>query len=151
MEAANVQFNCYLVAVWSVLSADCIQRTKLSRYAMLLPTRRIVGQLDWLDIARNRHFATGVGDRRQSVTIAGAPNIAVGDVLGSCVFNLLLLVVLDFLHRGESVYRSASQGHILLAAFGIVLIGLAAQAFYWALKLRNFLSGILVFIHQSLC
>ncbi len=58
-----------------------------------------------------------------SVTIAGAPNIAVGDALGSCVFNLLILVVLDFLQRGESVYRRARQGHILSAGFGVVLIG----------------------------
>jgi cation:H+ antiporter len=58
-----------------------------------------------------------------AVTIAQAPNIAVGNVLGACVFNLAILVVLDFLHRGESVYQRAHQGHILSAGFGIVLIG----------------------------
>ena len=66
-------------------------------------------------------LATGVA----SVTVAAAPDIAVGDVLGSCVFNLLIVVVLDLMHRGESVYRSASQGHILSGAFGIMLIGFA--------------------------
>ena len=60
-----------------------------------------------------------------AVALAGAPNIAVGDVLGSCVFNLAILVVVDFLNRGESVYRRASQGHILSAGFGVVLVGLA--------------------------
>ena len=60
-----------------------------------------------------------------SVTLADVPNIAVGDVFGSCVFNLMILVVLDFMHRGESAYRSASQGHLLSAGFGIVLIGFA--------------------------
>ena len=60
-----------------------------------------------------------------SVTVADVPNIAVGDVFGSCVFNLLLLCLLDFLHRKESVYRSAAQGHILSAGFGVVLIGFA--------------------------
>jgi cation:H+ antiporter len=58
-----------------------------------------------------------------SVTIANAPNITVGDVLGSCVFNLSILVIVDFLHRGESVYRRARQGHVLSAAYGIALIG----------------------------
>ena len=53
-----------------------------------------------------------------SVTIADVPNIAVGDVLGSCVFNLTILVVLDFLHRDEPIYRRAHQGHILSAGFG---------------------------------
>jgi cation:H+ antiporter len=64
-------------------------------------------------------LATGVS----SVTVAGVPDIAVGDVLGSCVFNLLILVVLDFLYRKESVYTRARQGHILSAGFGVALIG----------------------------
>ena len=60
-----------------------------------------------------------------SVTVAHVPNIAVGDVLGSCVFNLMILVVLDFLYREEPVYRRAHQGHILSAGFGIIMIGFA--------------------------
>jgi cation:H+ antiporter len=59
------------------------------------------------------------------VTVAGAPDIAVGDVLGSCVFNLLLIAVLDFLHREPPLYRTVSRAHILSAGFSIMLIGLA--------------------------
>ncbi|MBI4754548.1 MAG: sodium:calcium antiporter [Betaproteobacteria bacterium] len=69
-------------------------------------------------------LATGIS----SVTAAGVPDIAVGDVLGSCVFNLLLVVLVDFLHREGSVYTRASHGHILAAAFGTLLIGLSAFA-----------------------
>jgi cation:H+ antiporter len=64
-------------------------------------------------------LVTGVS----AVTIADAPDIAVGDALGSCVFNLLIIVVLDFLHRGESIYARAHQSHVLSGSFGIVLIG----------------------------
>ena len=60
-----------------------------------------------------------------AVTIADAPNIAVGDALGSCVFNLAMLVVLDALSRDEPVYRRIDQGHILTAGFGVILIGSA--------------------------
>jgi cation:H+ antiporter len=60
-----------------------------------------------------------------AVTWARAPNLAVGDVLGSCVLNLAILTVVDLVHRRESFYRRAGQGHILSAAFGIVLIGVA--------------------------
>lgn len=63
-----------------------------------------------------------------AVTLTDEPNLAVGNIFGSCVFNLALLVMLDFYHRQESVYRRASQGHILSAAFGIVLIGFAGQS-----------------------
>ncbi len=58
-----------------------------------------------------------------AVAIAHVPEIAVGDVLGSCVFNLFIIAALDFLQRGESVYTRASQGHILAAGFGVMLIG----------------------------
>ena len=63
-----------------------------------------------------------------AVTVADAPNIALGDVLGSCVFNLTLLVLLDELSRKEPMYRRIDQGHILTAGFGVILIG-AAGAF----------------------
>lgn len=58
-----------------------------------------------------------------AVTIANAPNIAVGDALGSCVFNLVMLVLLDELSRRDPLYRRIDQGHVLTAGFGVVLIG----------------------------
>ena len=61
-----------------------------------------------------------------SVAYVGVPNIALGDAVGSCLFNLLLIVILDFLHRGASVYTRISQGHILSAGFGAVLLGFLA-------------------------
>jgi cation:H+ antiporter len=64
-------------------------------------------------------LATGI----TSVTIAHAPNLAVGDALGSCVVNLVFLVVIDFFFRKEPVWHRAGQGHVLAAAFGVVMLG----------------------------
>jgi cation:H+ antiporter len=61
-----------------------------------------------------------------SVTVAGAPDIAVGNVLGACVLNLTMLVPLDALHRRASIYSVASQGHVLGTAFGVVMLGVVA-------------------------
>lgn len=58
-----------------------------------------------------------------AVTVAAAPNIAVGDALGSCVFNLTMLVVLDAMHRDAPMYSRMDQAHILTAGFGVILIG----------------------------
>lgn len=58
-----------------------------------------------------------------SVAIARLPEIAVGDALGSCVFNLAMLVMLDEASRDEPMYRRVDQGHVLTAGFGIILIG----------------------------
>ncbi len=63
-----------------------------------------------------------------AVTAVDAPNIAVGDALGSCLFNLVMLVLLDELSRDGPMYHRIDQGHILTAGFGVVLIG-AAGAF----------------------
>ena len=64
-------------------------------------------------------LATGLS----SLLIAQEPNLAVGNVLGSCAFNLLILLALELLHPKESIYARASQGHILAAGLGIILIG----------------------------
>jgi cation:H+ antiporter len=63
-----------------------------------------------------------------AVTVAHTPDIAVGDAMGSCVVNLFILVIVDLLHRRESVYTRAGQGHLLSAGFGVVMIGYAGLA-----------------------
>ncbi|HEY9208439.1 sodium:calcium antiporter [Acidovorax soli] len=64
-------------------------------------------------------LATGI----TSVTIAQAPNLAVGNALGSCVLNLVFLVWIDLIYRRAPVWSQASKGHVLAAAFGVVLLG----------------------------
>lgn len=99
---------------------------KLCRYGDIIAAKTGLGGT-WIGLAMVAtvtslpELATGVA----SVTAAESPDIAVGAVLGSCVFNLLIVVILDLMHRGESVYRSASQGHILAGAFAVMLIGFA--------------------------
>ncbi len=106
--------------------AIAIAGTYLSRYGDVIARRTGMGG-SWVGlvliatVTSLPELATGVS----AVTINQAPEIAVGDVLGSCVFNLLIIVVLDLLQRGESVYTRARQGHILSAGFGVVLIGFA--------------------------
>lgn len=63
-----------------------------------------------------------------SVTVVKAPDIAVGDVLGSCMFNLLMIVLLDGLCREKSLFVSVTQGHVLTAGFGVISIGVAGAA-----------------------
>lgn len=61
-----------------------------------------------------------------AVALVGAPNLAVGNALGACVVNLAFLVVVDALQRGQPMYHAAAATHVLSAAFGVVLLGLAA-------------------------
>jgi len=59
-----------------------------------------------------------------SVTYAGVPNIAIGDVLGSCVFNMLILAFLDAIYKPMPISAKAHHGHILSAGFGILLLSI---------------------------
>jgi cation:H+ antiporter len=65
-------------------------------------------------------LVTGVS----AVTVAHAPNIAVGDALGSCVFNLLIVAAVDLTYRRAPLFSEASLGHVLSANFGTFLLGL---------------------------
>lgn len=74
-------------------------------------------------IACHRDLAPELITALSAVMVAAAPNVAVGHALGSCVFNLTMLVVLDEASRDEPIYRRVDQGHILTAVFGVILIG----------------------------
>lgn len=64
-----------------------------------------------------------------SSAIIGAADLAVGDILGSCAFNLFIFAGLDAFVKGRKPLSSiASSSHILSAALGIVLISLVGFA-----------------------
>jgi cation:H+ antiporter len=63
-----------------------------------------------------------------SVVFAKTPDIALGDVMGSCVFNLSLIALLDILHGPGPIFCRAEHSHNLIAGFGIILIGIATLA-----------------------
>jgi Ca2+/Na+ antiporter len=55
-----------------------------------------------------------------SSAVFDLPDIAAGDVLGSCMFNVLILAVLDFLSGAAPISAKAHQGQVLTASFGIL-------------------------------
>ncbi len=63
---------------------------------------------------------TGFG----ATALAALPDIAVGDVLGSCMFNLLILSFMDAI-QPEPLSTRAHQSHALSIGFGLVLLGIA--------------------------
>lgn len=69
-----------------------------------------------------------------SVTAVNGPDIAVGDILGSCVFNLTIIAVLDLYYRPGPVLSKAGQGHIISAGFGIVSLVVVGMGLFAAQK-----------------
>lgn len=54
-----------------------------------------------------------------------APDLAVGNVLGACLLNLLMLALADLCHRPGPVLTAASRGQIMAAALAILSLSIA--------------------------
>lgn len=55
----------------------------------------------------------------------GAPDLAAGNLLGSNMFNMLLLAVLDMVHSKQRLLRKAAFKHALSGSLAMFMIGLA--------------------------
>ena len=66
-----------------------------------------------------------------AVTVVQAPDLAAGDIFGSCVFNLLILSVLDARIK-KPLFSTVKSSHIVAAIFGIILMTLAGMAIFLA-------------------
>jgi len=105
--------------------------TKLSKYGDIIAEKSGLGRA-WTglvlmaSVTSLPELVTGVS----SVTFAGVPDIAVGDVLGSCVFNMLILAILDTIYRPSPISTRAHQGHVLSAAFGILLLSMVCASIF---------------------
>ena len=64
-----------------------------------------------------------------AVVLLDAPDLAVGDIVGSCAFNILIISIMDLFYDHKKPLTSVAQnGHIIAASFGIILLSLAGFA-----------------------
>lgn len=98
---------------------------RLARYGDVLGEKPGLGR-SWIGVVLLAattslpELFTGFG----ATALANLPDIAVGDVLGSCMFNLLILSFMDAV-QPEPLSTRAHQGHALSIGFGLALIGIA--------------------------
>lgn len=60
-----------------------------------------------------------------SALYKGAPDLAAGNLLGSNMFNMLLLAMLDMVHSKQRLLRKAAFKHALSGGLAMLMIGLA--------------------------
>jgi cation:H+ antiporter len=98
---------------------------RLARYGDVLGEKSGLGR-SWIGIVLLAattslpELFTGFG----ATALAALPDIAVGDVLGSCMFNLVILSLMDAV-QPEPISARAHQGHALSIGFGLLLVGVA--------------------------
>ena len=83
-----------------------------------------VGLLFLAVVTSAPELVTGVS----SVALVKLPDLAAGTLLGSCLFNLSILAVLDVLNRPGPMLSHASPRHVASAGLGMLLLAVAGGA-----------------------
>jgi len=117
----------FIVCIAAILFAG----TKLAKYGDIIAEKTGLGRV-WIGllllafITSLPELTTGIS----AVALVKIPDLAMGTLLGSCLFNLLILAVLDILHRRVPILTNASRSHIASAGVGILLITVAAVSIF---------------------
>ncbi len=112
----------FLLVVAIILFAG----TRLARYGDAIGEKTGLGGV-WIGlvllaaITSVPELATGIS----SAALVGLPDLALGTLFGSCLFNLVILAVLDILHRPTPILSEVSLRHVVSASLGILLVAIA--------------------------
>lgn len=100
----------------------------VSKYGDVLAEKTGVGRV-WIGailiagVTSLPELASGVS----AVAWLNAPNLAAGAVMGSCLFNLALIAIMDLTYQPGRVLAKAQDVHILSGGLGVLLLGLVAM------------------------
>lgn len=115
----------FIICVVIVVAASSV----LSRYADVIAEktglgRAWVGAILLAGVTSLPELVSGI----TAVTVLNAPNLAIGGIVGSNLFNLTLIAVMDVAYQPGLILSRAQEGHILSGGLGILLMGLIAMA-----------------------
>jgi cation:H+ antiporter len=101
--------------------------TLLSKYGDVLADktglgRAWVGAILIAGVTSLPELASGVS----AVAWLNAPNLAAGAVVGSCLFNLVLIAMMDLTYQPGRILAKAHDGHVLSGGLGVLLLGMVA-------------------------
>jgi cation:H+ antiporter len=122
----------YLDSIGFIIATAIIVITgsRLSKYGDLMADmlgwgKMFMGLILMASVTSMPELMNGIS----AVVILDAPDLAVGDIVGSCAFNILIISIMDLFYDHKKPLTSVAQpGHIIAASFGIILLCLVAFA-----------------------
>jgi cation:H+ antiporter len=111
----------------------------LSKYGDVIAEKTGLGRV-WLGailiagVTSLPELASGIS----AVAWLNAPNLAAGAALGSCLFNLALIAIMDLLYQPGRVLAKAQEVHILSAGLGVLLLGIVAMGVLIGSQMNGF-------------
>jgi cation:H+ antiporter len=107
--------------------------TYVSKYGDIIAEKSGLGRT-WIgviliaSVTSLPELVTGIS----SVAVFALPDIAVGNILGACMLNLLMIPILDIIGGSAPISTRVHQGHILTAGFAILMLGIASLSMAFA-------------------
>jgi len=122
---------------------------KLTRYGDIIAEKSGLGRL-WIGAALIP-LATSLPEISSSSSAAwiNAPDLAIGNIFGSIMFNLLIIAVIDFAHGPGPLFKEVHTGQTLTGILGIFLFTIAALSMLFKTSTLLFgvgLDSLLLFI-----
>jgi cation:H+ antiporter len=144
--------NLYLNILGFIICAAVIifSGSKLSYYGDQIAEltgigKAWVGLILMASVTSLPELITGIS----SVAIVDAPDLAAGDIFGSCIFNLLILSLLDSRLK-QPLFSMVKSSHIVAAICGIILLTIAGLSIYIADEIPTLLwissSTLIIFV-----
>ncbi len=123
--------NLYISIVGFIIAAAIIlfSGSRLTKYGNMLADllgwgKMFMGLILIASVTSLPELMTGIS----SVVLVDAPNLAVGDIVGSCAFNILIISIMDlFYDKNKPLTSVAQPGHIIAASFGIIMLCMVAM------------------------
>ena len=115
---------------------------KLARYGDALAEKTRLGGM-WIGLVLLA-FITSVPELTtgiSAVALVKITDLALGTIMGSCIFNLLIVAFLDVVYRRAPILSRASPHHKASAVMGMLLIGLCALSILGAERLSGLALG----------
>ncbi len=117
--------------------------TSLARYGDAIAEKTGLGRI-WVGlillaaITSMPELVAGVS----AAALVKLPDLAVGNLLGSCLFNLAILALLDIMSRPVPILSRASSKHLKSAGLGIVLAGVIAGGIWGGTRFPSLTTGL---------
>lgn len=86
--------------------------------------RTWVGVVLMASVTSLPELITGVS----AVAIFDLPNLAIGNVIGACAFNMLTIALLDVLSGATPISARVHQGQVLAAGFAVLLLAMVSMS-----------------------
>jgi cation:H+ antiporter len=102
----------------------------------------------WIGIVLLASFTSlpELSNSLSAVTYVGEPDLGAGNLLGACLINLLLIAFMDYLYHDRPIFNKLDPGHILSAAFGILLLSLTCLGILFSAKINGHLIALMILL-----